>query len=227
MSHIASVIRHRRERNTVMCPQTVRNCQQRAFRLALRITRNQEDAEDAQQEALLKAHRNLDQFQGRARFTTWISRIAINEALMCLRKRRTVMHVPLEEAVQESDAPLACRDLLHSPVQDPETAYSQRELGNLLTQAISRLGPLHREVFLLRAVECLSVMDTAKALHVSVSTVKTRMRRARRELREMLEDTARPQRGVTVPKLSSGDQIGTTGIDSSRLDGKLSRYLVA
>jgi RNA polymerase sigma-70 factor (ECF subfamily) len=85
--------RVRKEREDVMCAQNVQNCQQRAFRLAFRITRNQEDAEDAQQEALLKAHRNLNQFEGRARFTTWISRIAINEALMCLRKRRNVVHV--------------------------------------------------------------------------------------------------------------------------------------
>jgi len=174
-----------------MCPQTLQNCQQRAFRLAFRITRNQEDAEDAQQEALLKAHRNLDQFEGRARFTTWISRIAINEALMCLRKRRTVVHVPLEDALPEDDA-IPANFELHSNIQDPETAYSQKELRNLLTQAIAGLRPLHREVFLLRAVECLSVVETAKALLVSVSTVKTRMRRARRELKEILHNASKP-----------------------------------
>src|SRR5579864_45353 len=174
-----------------MYPEILQNCQQRAFRLAFRITRNQEDAEDAQQEALLKAHRNLDQFEGRARFTTWISRIAINEALMCLRKRRTVVHVPLEDALPEDDtAPVNFE--LHSNIQDPETAYSQKELRNLLTQAIAGLRPLHREVFLLRAVENLSVVETAKALQVSVSTVKTRMRRARRELKEILHNASKP-----------------------------------
>jgi RNA polymerase sigma-70 factor (ECF subfamily) len=175
----------------VMCPQALQNCQQRAFRLAFRITRNQEDAEDAQQEALLKAHRNLDQFQGRARFTTWISRIAINEALMCLRKRRSIVHVPLEDALPE-DAAAPVTFELHSNIQDPETAYSQKELRNMLTHAISELRPLHREVFLIRAVECLSVVETAKALQVSVSTVKTRMRRARRELKEILHNASRP-----------------------------------
>lgn len=175
----------------MMCPQTLQNCQQRAFRLAFRITRNQEDAEDAQQEALLKAHRNLDQFQGRSRFTTWISRIAINEALMCLRKRRTVIHVPLEDALPEDEtAPVSFE--LRSNIQDPETAYSQKELRNLLTRAIAELRPLHREVFLLRAVENLSVVETAKALQVSVSTVKTRMRRARRELKEILHNASKP-----------------------------------
>ena len=190
MNRLSSA-RLQKEREAVMCPQTLQNCQQRAFRLAFRITRNQEDAEDAQQEALLKAHRNLDQFQGRARFTTWISRIAINEALMCLRKRRSFVHVPLEDALPEDEA--APGDLeLHSNIQDPETAYSRKELRNMLTQAISGLRPLHREVFLLRAVECLSVVETAKALHISVSTVKTRMRRARRELKEILQNASRP-----------------------------------
>lgn len=186
-----SSARLRKEREAVMCPQTLQNCQQRAFRLAFRITRNQEDAEDAQQEALLKAHRNLDQFQGRARFTTWISRIAINEALMCLRKRRSVIHVPLEDALPEDEATPVNFEL-HSNIQDPETAYSQKELRTMLTHAIAELRPLHREVFLLRAVECLSVVETAKALQVSVSTVKTRMRRARRELKEILQNASKP-----------------------------------
>lgn len=189
-----------------MCPEILQNCQQRAFRLAFRITRNQEDAEDAQQEALLKAHRNLNQFQGRARFTTWISRIAINEALMCLRKRRGAVHVPLEDALPEDEAaPMEFE--LHSSIQDPETAYSRKELRNMLTQAISMLRPLHREVFLLRAVENLSVVETAKALQVSVSTVKTRMRRARRELKEILENASKPASPVTEEAaLPSGER---------------------
>src|SRR5437879_12134293 len=153
-----------------MCPEILQNCQQRAFRLAFRITRNQEDAEDAQQEALLKAHRNLDQFQGRARFTTWISRIAINEALMCLRKRRSILHVPLEDALREDDAAPVSFEL-HSIIQDPETAYSQRELRKILTHAISDLSSLHPEVFVRRAVECMSVQETVSALQVYVRTV--------------------------------------------------------
>lgn len=180
----------------MMCPKILQNCQQRAFRLAFRITRNQEDAEDAQQEALLKAHRNLDQFQGRARFTTWISRIAINEALMCLRKRRSVVYVPLEDALPADEAAPVDFEL-HSNIQDPETAYSRKELRNMLTQAIAMLRPLHREVFLLRAVESLSVVETAKALQVSVSTVKTRMRRARRELKEILHNASKPAARVS------------------------------
>ena len=197
-----SSARLHKEREGVMCPQTLQNCQQRAFRLAFRITRNQEDAEDAQQEALLKAHRNIGQFEGRARFTTWISRIAINEALMCLRKRRTVVHVPLEDALPEDEA-ASVNFELHSNIQDPETAYSQKELRNMLTHAIAELRPLHREVFLLRAVESLSVVETAKALQVSVSTVKTRMRRARRELKEILQNANRPAMQASAESIGS------------------------
>lgn len=101
------------------------------------------------------------------------------------------MHVPLEDALPEDEAAPAQFEL-HSNIQDPETAYSQKELRNLLTHAIAELRPLHREVFLLRAVESLSVVETAKALQVSVSTVKTRMRRARRELKEILQNATRP-----------------------------------
>src|SRR5579872_7591172 len=100
VSHPGTVVRYQKNQENEMGVQSVRHCQQRAFRLAFRITRNQEDAEDAQQEALLKAHRNLGQFEGRSRFTTWISRIAINEALMCLRKRRSAFYMPLEESIQ-------------------------------------------------------------------------------------------------------------------------------
>lgn len=199
--------RLRKEREAVMCPEILQNCQQRAFRLAFRITRNQEDAEDAQQEALLKAHRNLDQFQGRARFTTWISRIAINEALMCLRKRRSVVHVPLEDALPEDEASPVDFEL-HSNIQDPETAYSRKELRNMLTQAIAMLRPLHREVFLLRAVENLSVVETAKALQVSVSTVKTRMRRARRELKDILHNASRPTSPISQEVESEASERG-------------------
>jgi RNA polymerase sigma-70 factor (ECF subfamily) len=160
--------------------------QERVYRLALRITRNTEDAEDVQQETLLKVHRKLGQFEGRSRFTTWISRIAINEALMCLRKRRTGVHMPLEEAMPPAEETLA-RDEFHSPVEGPEAAYSRKELRDLLTRAIWNLRPAYRIVFLLRAAEQLSTTETAGILQISASAVKARMRRARSELRGYLK----------------------------------------
>jgi RNA polymerase sigma-70 factor (ECF subfamily) len=165
--------------------QMVKGCQERIFRLALRITRNHADAEDAQQETLLKAHRKLRQFEGRARFTTWISRIAINESLMSLRKRRDAFRVPLDDAAQPSDTQVVS-DHWQSAIEDPETAYSRRELQDILSMAIGNLPPRVRIVFLLRAVEDLSVIETAKILNTSTSAVKARLRRARLILQQDL-----------------------------------------
>lgn len=165
--------------------QLVEHSKERVYRLALRITRNAEDAEDAQQEAMLKAHCKLGQFEGRSRFTTWISRIAINEALMCLRKRRRAAFLPLEEAVQSTEEALARGDF-RPAVDGPEAAYSRKELKDLLTRAIANLRPAYREVFLLRGIEELPVTETARILQISLSTVKARTRRAHSELRDYL-----------------------------------------
>jgi RNA polymerase sigma-70 factor (ECF subfamily) len=162
-------------------------CQGRVYRLALRITRNTEDAEDVQQETLLKVHRKLAQFEGRSRFTTWVHRIAVNEALMCLRKRRGASHVPLEEALPPTEDAVAKEDF-HSPIEGPEAAYSRKELRYLLTRAIENLRPIHRIVFLLRVVGEFSTRETASVLELSSSAVKTRMRRARSELRDYLNE---------------------------------------
>jgi len=167
--------------------QLMDSSQARIYRLALRITRNAEDAEDAQQEAMLKAHRKLGQFEGRSRFTTWISQIAINEALTCLRKRRSAAYLSLEEAVQSAEEALARGDF-RPAVEGPEAAYSRNELRDLLARAIANLRPAYRKVFLLRAFEELSVIETARILQISISTVKVRTSRAHSELRDYLRN---------------------------------------
>jgi RNA polymerase sigma-70 factor (ECF subfamily) len=177
-----------KKRDDALFAELVRPSQERVYRLALRITRNTEDAEDVQQETLLKVHRKMGQFEGRSRFTTWVSRIAINEALMCLRKRRSAFILPLEDSIQPTDDDGAREDF-QSPIEGPEAAYSRKELRDLLTQAMAQLRPAYRVVFLLRAVEQLSTSETAKVLQISASAVKARMRRARSELREWLEST--------------------------------------
>lgn len=177
-----------KKRDDALFAELVRPSQERVYRLALRITRNTEDAEDVQQETLLKVHRKMGQFEGRSRFTTWVSRIAINEALMCLRKRRSAFILPLEDSIQPTDDD-AAREDFQSPIEGPEAAYSRKELRDLLTQAMAQLRPAYRVVFLLRAVEQLSTSETAKVLQISASAVKARMRRARSELREWLETT--------------------------------------
>ncbi len=163
----------------------VQHCNQRVYRLALRITRNHQDAEDARQETFLKAYRHLDQFEGRSRFTTWISRIAINEGLMNLRKRNDSRRVALDEIAEtaiEGDALVKLR----RPIEDPEVNFTRRQLRGALNAAIAALRPLYRDVFVLRTVEELSTSETAKTLGLTVSTVKTRLRRARIELRTYL-----------------------------------------
>lgn len=163
----------------------IAGCQERVFRLALRITRNQEDAEDSRQEALLKAYRHMGQFEGRSQFTTWISRIAINEALMNLRKRHRAIHETFEDAVGNAEARQEA--WAHSSIEGPDRAYARKELRHTLQTAIERLRPNYRSVFLMRAVEDLSTSETARSLGISVSAVKTRMRRARRELQGILQ----------------------------------------
>lgn len=176
-----------KKRDDAMFAELIGPSQERVYRLALRITRNTEDAEDVQQETLLKVHRKLGQFEGRSRLTTWISRIAINEALMCLRKRRSAFYMPLEETIQPTEESSASEDF-QSPIEGPEAAYSRKEMRELLKQAMERLRPAYRVVFLLRAVEQLSTSETAHVLQISASAVKARMRRARSELREWLEE---------------------------------------
>jgi RNA polymerase sigma-70 factor, ECF subfamily len=179
-----------KKRDDAMFAELIGPSQERVYRLALRITRNTEDAEDVQQETLLKVHRKLGQFEGRSRLTTWISRIAINEALMCLRKRRSAFYMPLEETIQPAEESAASEDF-QSPIEGPEAAYSRKEMRELLKQAMERLRPAYRVVFLLRAVEQLSTSETANVLRISASAVKARMRRARSELRDWLDETRR------------------------------------
>ena len=163
--------------------------QERIYRLALRITCNTEDAQDVRQGTMLKAYRKLGQFEGRSQFTTWISRIAINEALMCLRKRRSAVYVPLEQA---PDGETQARDDIPSSVEGPEGAYARKELRGLLTRAIANLRPTYRAVFLLRSIERLSTNETAKVLCISEAVVKARVRRARQELQQFLRNTLPP-----------------------------------
>ena len=165
--------------------QMVRNCDQRVYRLALRITRNEQDAEDVRQETMLKVFRHVDQFEGRACFTTWISRIAINEALMNLRKRNDWRRVPLEDVAEKSEDIFALRQF-RPPAENPESNFRRRELRASIDEAVHSLRPLYRDVFILRAVEERSTSETAHVLSLRANTVKTRLRRACAKLREEL-----------------------------------------
>ena len=153
------------------------------FRLAQNITQNREDAEDVMQDAFLKSFEHLNDFQGNSRFYTWLVRIAVNEALMKLRKRRG-NQVSLDEPVESED------NLLPREIEDwgptPEQRYAQTELNEILTSVMSQLEPPYGIVFQLRDMEELSTEETAQILGLSVAAVKSRLLRARLKLRQKL-----------------------------------------
>jgi RNA polymerase sigma-70 factor (ECF subfamily) len=160
------------------------SCYQPTLRLAVGIVRNREDAEDVLQEAMVKAYFNLKQFQRNSRFYTWIVRIAINEALMNVRRRHGDRQVLLDE-VAESDRGVIRRECEDSS-NCPEKYYTQRELNGILDDALTGLSPRLCAAFYLRNVEDLSVKETAAKLGLSVNGVKSRVTRARSRLRKRL-----------------------------------------
>ncbi|MBL8174146.1 MAG: RNA polymerase sigma factor [Bryobacterales bacterium] len=164
--------------------QLVTRYDRKIYRLARHITNSDEDAEDVLQETFLKAFEHLDGFQGNSKFYTWLVRIAVNESLMKLRKRKSGRTVSLDEPAENGDEPIV-REIA---VWDgsPEQQYSSEELRSILDKAIANLKPAFRTVFLLRDVEELSTEETAAALEISVPAVKSRLLRARLELRERL-----------------------------------------
>jgi len=157
--------------------------ERKIFRLTQNITQNREDAEDAMQEAFLKAYEHLQNFEGNSRFYTWLVRIAVNQALMKLRKRRPNV-VSLDEDVDTGE------DMVPRDVEDwgpsPADRYAQTELSGILGKVIGDLDPSFRVVFQLRDIEELSTEETAEALGLTVPAVKSRLLRARLKLRQAL-----------------------------------------
>ena len=154
------------------------------YRLAKHITQNDEDAEDVLQESFMKAYSNLDSFQGQSKFYTWLVRIAVNEALMKLRKRKSDRTVSLDEP-HETEEDTVTREIAVWD-DDPEKKYSREELRDILEKSVDSLKPGFRTVFILRDIEELSTEETAEALGISVPAVKSRLLRARLQLRERL-----------------------------------------
>src|SRR5258705_9496235 len=162
----------------------VKRYDRNVFRIAQHITQNREDAEDVVQDAFLKAYTNLQQFQEQSKFYTWLVRIAVNEALMKLRRRKPERTVSLDEEIKTEDDSVPREVADWSP--NPEQMYNQAELREILTRTIQGLPPGFRTVFVLRDVEGLSTEETAQALELSIPAVKSRLLRARLQLRERL-----------------------------------------
>jgi len=180
----AILLSQAREGDTQAFGELVRRYEGKIFRLAQHITQNREDAEDVLQETFLKAYEHLDQFQGQSKFYTWVVRIAVNQALMKLRRRKTDKSVSLDETIDTGEDTIV-REIAAWD-ENPEQRFSREEIAEILESAIQNLEPPYRSVFVLRDMEELSTEETAEALGLSVPAVKSRLLRARLQLREKL-----------------------------------------
>ena len=162
----------------------VKRYDRKVFRIAYHLTQNREDAQDVAQEAFLRAFQFLGQFQENAKFSTWLIRIAMNQALMMLRKRRPMV-ASLSEgngATEEEQLPIDVADW----APNPEELYRATELEEILRKTLQELGMGLKMVFVLRDIEGLSLEQTAEVLEITLTAVKARSRRARLQLRERL-----------------------------------------
>jgi RNA polymerase sigma-70 factor (ECF subfamily) len=156
----------------------MRRYNQRLYRVAWSIVHNAAEAEDVIQDAYVRAYTNLCQFAGQAKFATWLTRIAVNEAQARLRRARRQVQMPVDRNDEERQFP--------SGEPSPEARASEDEARTLLESAIGALPPDYRSVFMLREVEGLSTAETAECLEINEDNVKVRLHRSRRMLREEL-----------------------------------------
>lgn len=173
-----------REGDLAAFSELVSRYSRKIYRLAKHITQNDTDAEDVLQETFLKAFEHLRDFHGQSKFYTWIVRIAVNESLMKLRKRKSDRTVPLDEPLDTGEDTVIREIAVWD--EDPEQQYSREEMARILDEAVQTLKPAFRTVFVLRDIEELSTEETAEALGISVPAVKSRLLRARLQLREKL-----------------------------------------
>ena len=154
------------------------------FQTALRVLGNTEDAEDALQDGLLSAYRNLKRFEGRSQFSTWLTRIVINAALMRRRSAKARPAFSLDEAPREDELPASERFADDAP--NPEQVFAGTELREMISENLGELSPLLRTAFLLREVQGYSTGEAAKKLGVTENTLKARLWRARHQMAERL-----------------------------------------
>jgi RNA polymerase sigma-70 factor (ECF subfamily) len=181
----ADVIRRICAGESELFVELIRPYQKMVYGMAISIVKNDHDAEEVTQEALFKAFKNLSQFRGDAKFSTWIVRIAINEARQCLRRQKRAAEQSIECGM-ENDAgeyvPIDFADWREIPSE----ALCRKELRRVLNDAISSLKPIYREVLVLRDIQHFSVAETATLLSISEASVKTRLLRARFQVRDVL-----------------------------------------
>lgn len=182
---------------TMLYELIMRRYNQRLYRAVRAILRDENEAEDVMQDAYVRAYQHLNQFAGKSSFSTWLTRIAVHEALARLRKRGRLMQ--LDEVSSEADT-----SMLYSRSKNPEQQTSNAELGSLLEEAILSLPAQFRAVVMLRDVEEMSTAETADALEISEENVKTRLHRGHALLRKNL--LARVSSNATNAFPFMGDQ---------------------
>jgi len=170
--------------NAVAFEELVKRYDTKLFRIAQHITHNRDDAQDAVQEAFLKVFRKLAQFQENSKFSTWLTRITVNESLMMLRKQRHNKEFSIDNNFESEDHSLTSE--LADWARNPEELYRGFELRNILRSELQELQPGLRVVFVLRDIEGLSTEETAEVLESTPVAVKARLWRARLKLRERL-----------------------------------------
>ena len=170
--------------NAVAFEELVKRYDTKLFRIAQHITHNRDDAQDAVQEAFLKVFRKLAQFQENSKFSTWLTRITVNESLMMLRKQRHNKEFSIDNNLESEDHSLTSE--LADWARNPEELYRGFELRNILRSELQELQPGLRVVFVLRDIEGLSTEETAEVLESTPVAVKARLWRARLKLRERL-----------------------------------------
>jgi RNA polymerase sigma-70 factor (ECF subfamily) len=180
------LVRHVLDGQTALFEVLMRRHNERLYRTARAVLRDDAEAEDVMQQAYVNAYAHLDQFGEQAAFATWLTRIAVHEALSRLRKRQRIVASPVDIEEQPMALPSS---------SDPERQAITREIGGLIEAAIEQLPDGSREVFVLRAVQGLSTADTAASLEISEDAVKTRFSRARAMLRRDLAERA----GIMAP----------------------------
>jgi RNA polymerase sigma-70 factor (ECF subfamily) len=188
-----ALVERARAREAAACRLLIKTYNQRLYRLARSIVRNDGEAEDVLQEAYLRAFAHLDTFRGDSALSTWLSRIVINEALGRLRKRRRAAVAEVPEGHREggNGADIIPFPLVSSEA-DPERTMAQRQILNLVERATDDLPEIYRTVFVARVIEGLSMEETAELLGIKAETVKTRLFRARRLVRDAIEKEVGP-----------------------------------
>jgi RNA polymerase sigma-70 factor, ECF subfamily len=185
-SHEEDLIRRIRGGEHELFYELIRPYERRVYSAAFAILRNEADAEDAAQEAVLKAFKHIQQFRAEARFSTWLIQIAVNEARMRRRKEHAEVMEPIDnQTIPDGEGNYTPRDFADWR-EIPSEILERKEIRQKLTEALASLAEKYAQVFVLRDIQHLSIEETANTLGISTASVKTRLLRARLMLRDLL-----------------------------------------